>query len=540
MATTATTAAVAAVRLALIASALGIARPAVASQLRQDPALDRAFHDLWGAHDASGAAAAAGEILATGAPVGQVYQGLRAGRTYSARVPKGRLILVRRDSAEEDHRYVLVVPSTYDPAVPSPVRFYLHGGVNTEDRDMGERWDFDRFSAAGELTVFPSAWRGAMWWHENQVDNLLAILADLKRTYNVDENRVTVVGVSDGGSGAFFLADKVPTPLAAAVSLIGSAGILANPQLLPAGPLYVPNLRNVPLYVVNGSLDPLYPVAEMVPYIALFQAAGADLTFRPLAGSGHDLRWWPEEAPNINRFLQAHGRNPYPDRITWETDRVDRWNRAFWLVIDQLGSAPGEVRFPRFDSIVPLPALPSLGVRADPSSDHGVRILVVELGSLAARAGLIARDLIVEVDGVPTPTVRALLDATQGIDWGDTLALTVERDRLRGQVLVPLAPRPDPDSIKPTLAFPRPPGTGHVELERHGNVITVQCEGVRRYSLLLSPDRIDFSQPVRVITNGRVSFDGVVTEQATTMLRWWLRDQDRRMLFTAELQVQVP
>ena len=31
-------------------------------------------------------------------------------------------------------------------------------------------------------------------------------------------------------------------------------------------------------------------------------------------------------------FVREHPRNPYPERITWETERTDIHNRAGWLV----------------------------------------------------------------------------------------------------------------------------------------------------------------------------------------------------------------
>jgi cephalosporin-C deacetylase-like acetyl esterase len=36
----------------------------------------------------------------------------------------------------------------------------------------------------------------------------------IKRTYNVDENRVVVAGVSDGGTGAYYVAMRDTTPYA--------------------------------------------------------------------------------------------------------------------------------------------------------------------------------------------------------------------------------------------------------------------------------------------------------------------------------------
>ena len=53
--------------------------------------------------------------------------------------------------------------------------------------------------------------------------------------------------------------------------------------------------------------------------------------------SDHNTEWWPEERAGFEAFVDDHPRDPLPDTLTWETERVDRYNRAHWLVIDRLG-----------------------------------------------------------------------------------------------------------------------------------------------------------------------------------------------------------
>jgi poly(3-hydroxybutyrate) depolymerase len=516
----------------LVATAQGL-------QANSNPALDHAVRSFWESASEKDARSAAEEISNTGAEPDTILQRLSAGRVYSARVSKGRLNLEYRTSDGQNHRYTLVVPSTYDPAVPMPLRFYLHGRVDTENKNSGSLWDFERFPPGEGLAVYPSAWRGAMWWHQSQLDNILGILAELKRTYNIDENRIHVVGVSDGGTGAYFLAFKAPTPFAGFIPLIGHAGVLANPRQGALGPFYIPNLRNSPFFAVNGALDPLYPVREVAPYVALYRQAGVDFVFRPRAEAGHDLRWWPEVAGAVDSFIKAHPRNPFPERISWETESTERFNRVFWLTIDQMGHVKGETTFPPLDSITPPKPEPNLGVRADPTSAQGVRLLSVELGSLAGAAGLLAGDRITSANGRPTPTVPALLDASRGVSWGDSLLLTIQRDGITRRIRLVFGQPPDSTSPGRALAFPRPYPTGRVELEKRGNEVEVRTNGVRRYTLLLSPRQFNLDQPIKVVTNGKVSFEGMVRRSSDTLLEWAIRDRDRTMLYLAQLTITL-
>jgi hypothetical protein len=82
--------------------------------------------------------------------------------------------------------------------------------------------------------------------------------------------------------------------------------------------------------------------------------------------------------------------------------------------------------------------------------------------------------------------------------------------------------------------------SGRVDLARSGNTVTASTRGVAEFTLLLSPDAFDFSKPVKVEANGRVVFNGRVEPSVETLLKWAARDNDRTMLFTAELTVKLP
>jgi hypothetical protein len=81
--------------------------------------------------------------------------------------------------------------------------------------------------------------------------------------------------------------------------------------------------------------------------------------------------------------------------------------------------------------------------------------------------------------------------------------------------------------------------SGRVDLVRTGNTVTATTKGVAEFTLLLSPDAFDLAQPVTVVANGRTVFDGRVEPSVTTLLKWAARDNDRTMLFTAELHIRL-
>ena len=200
--------------------------------------------------------------------------------------------------------------------------------------------------------------------------------------------------------------------------------------------MHLANLTNKPLFIVSGETDRLYPARLMAAFLPNFESAGVDFVFTVKPG-GHNTRWWPEEEENIERFITTHPRDPHPERILWATERTDRYNRAHWVMIDEIGPIPGD---------------------ADRS----------------ALAGLTA-------DG-------------QG---------------------------------------------GIVDAVRDGNTVMVDSYHVQRLTVLISPDVFDMSSPIRVIANGDVAFEGIVRPSVETLRKWAARDEDRSMLYAAEVTVEL-
>jgi hypothetical protein len=95
-------------------------------------------------------------------------------------------------------------------------------------------------------------------------------------------------------------------------------------------------------------------------------------------------------------------------------------------------------------------------------------------------------------------------------------------------------------SYPPRQLFDRPVPSGRVDLTRQGNTIRATTRGVREFTLLLSPDQFDFSKPVTVAANGRTVFSGRVQKDLRTLVKWAAADNDRTMLFAAEVHIDLP
>lgn len=403
--------------------------------LSAQSAVDAAFKQFWDARSPQEAATEGSAVVKSGVAFDDAFARLKKGRAYGADAPRGVVRLSHRTAAAQ-FQYTLDVPQTYDPARTYQVRVQLHGGVGRPDATPRGNGSIGALAGAEQIYVLPTAWADAPWWDESQVDNLRVILDGVKRTYNIDENRVVMSGVSDGGTGAYYFAMRDTTPFASFLSLNGYMMVLANTSLVRE-PLFPHNLLNKPFFVVNGGRDPLYPTSIIEPVIRHLQRDGVAIDYHPQPTGVHNTAWWPDVKETFEAFVRRHPRDPLPSKVTWEAEEGASANRAHWLVIDK--------------------------------------------------------------------------------------------------VVAPRAQTPPSDANE----FSRLAKAGRVDLVREGNTVRATTRGVAEFTLLASPDAFNFAQPITVVADGRTVFNRRADASVATLMKWAALDNDRTMLFGAEIHVRL-
>jgi predicted esterase len=518
----------------LLAAVLaGLVAQAVPASQAARPSADAAFSSFFLAHTAREAAAAADEIVASGIGFDEAFGRLRQGRAYSHDVPRGVVVGSYRAETGE-YSYTLDVPRSYVPARKYQVRVRLHGGVGRIEASTPPRSGSNgRLPGVEQIYVMPSAWRDAPWWTRRQVENLGAILDIVKRTYNVDENRVVLSGVSDGATGAYYIAMRDTTPFASFLPLNGFIRVLENETTEADGDLFPNNLLNKPLFVINGGRDPMYPTSVVDPYIEHLKRAGVNLVYRPQPDAGHDTSWWPEMKDAFERFVADHPRVALPDVLSWQSGPPNIPSRAHWMVIDSLAAERSDEPTLADVNAMSMPLNLDFGIRGS-----GPRINRVIRGSNAEQIGLRSGDLVLTINNRPAPPGADVAELLRGLPAGQPLLLTVAR---RGES-VRLTGRYVPTRVpgESDVIFPRLRDSGRVDLVRAGNRVEAKTRGVAAFTLLVSPDQFDLNRPVTVAVNGRTMFDGIVQKDVRTLLKWAAVDNDRTMLFAAELQIRAP
>lgn len=505
---------------------------------QSDGAIGVAFDRYWEASTVEEAMDAAEAVIASGVGFDDARRRLARGRSYSADVPRGIVAGVRH-TPDAEFPYTVEVPANYDPARRYQVRVQLHGGIMRPEPAVRGTGGIGSLAGADQIYVLPVSWREAPWWSEDQLANLRDILDSVKRRYNVDENRVVLAGVSDGGTGVFYVAMRDTTPYAAFLPLNGFIMILAQPSVGLRDPLFPNNLRNKPFFIVNGGRDQLYPTDLVDPYVRHLAAGGVDLTYRPQPEGQHNTAWWPEVRDELERFVTTHPREPHPVRVTWQAPGADAAlapgdltlaNRAHWIVVE-------DAAMPRADS--PLPDLNdrttgselNLGARS-----AGMRVTSVLAGSNAEALGLLPDDLVIAINGRRLPEGVPLLELLALEAPGSRVTLTVSRNGAEVEVSGTYQPTM---MTRTEALFPRRGPSGRVDAMRDGNTVRVTTRGIVSFSVLLSPDVFDLTAPVTIIADDRVMFEGRIEPSVTTLMRWAARDNDRTMLYGAQVTVRL-
>jgi hypothetical protein len=301
------------------------------------------------------------------------------------------------------------------------------------------------------------------------------------------------------------------------------------------GRLFPNNLRDKPFFVVNGGRDPLYPTRVVDPHIAHMKQGGVSVDYHPQPTAGHNTAWWPEVKDTYEAFVREHPRKPLPDVLTWEASDSGLHNRAHWLIIDRIAAArpaqDGDHVIADLNDM-PEPPAADFGARS-----NGTRINRVMPGSNAEKIGLQAGDVLMHVNDASVPSSIDVSEALEDLKPGSKLELLVARKNLPVELTgiydPPIVPSP------PRHLFARGVPSGRVDLTRSGNTVEAVTRGVKAFTLLFSPDQFDFSKPVKVIANGRTVFDGRIEKDLKTLLKYAAADNDRTMLFGAELHVTL-
>jgi polyhydroxybutyrate depolymerase len=224
------------------------------------------------------------------------------------------------DSGSQARRYLLHVPSTYDPETPTALVLVFHGAGIGAERFV----DYTRFSSVadreGFLVVYPEGLGERPVWDPSPGSRDVQFASDLIDTLqircNIDHRRIYATGHSNGGG----MVHRLACELAERIAAIGPVSGAYQPSASCA-----PS-RPVPVFAIHGTADPIVPYEGIpewasawaerngcdpepvdVPHNVLIGEkqwgnckAGADVILYTIVDLGHE---WPGDLIDVGQTL---------------------------------------------------------------------------------------------------------------------------------------------------------------------------------------------------------------------------------------------
>jgi len=214
--------------------------------------------------------------------------------------------------AGKEMEYALFVPSKYDKEKKTPLLVALHGLGSNPQQIMRYPALTDQAEKHGYVVVAPMGYNTGGWYgatppgffklkpenlpelSEKDVRNVLEIA---RKDFNIDENRIYLMGHSMGGGGTIHLALKYPD-IWAALGPIAPA-IFGHKEEEAA------KIKHIPVIMIQGDKDFLVPVAGPRRWAEAMKKAGMTLEYMEIACGGH-LDVATKNIPAVFEFFNKH------------------------------------------------------------------------------------------------------------------------------------------------------------------------------------------------------------------------------------------
>ncbi|GAB4031361.1 carboxylesterase family protein [Spirosoma gilvum] len=245
------------------------------------------------------------------------------------------------DVDDTEQPYGLYVPKNYNPKKKYPLVIMLHGAGSNHRLSL--RRVFGKSNANGETDIeatryFPE-WtdvnyivaspfaRGTAGYQGIPEKDVYDILADVKKRFNIDEDRTYLTGLSMGGGGTLWIGLSRPD-IWAAIAPVCPAPPRGTEDLAM-------NATNFPVHLFQGDADPAVKPEGTRQWVKRFQDLGVNVTYKEYPGVKHDSWVQAYENEFIFGWFDQFKRNRFPERVRFATKQY-KYPSAYWVTIDQL------------------------------------------------------------------------------------------------------------------------------------------------------------------------------------------------------------
>jgi poly(3-hydroxybutyrate) depolymerase len=236
--------------------------------------------------------------------------------------------------------YAIFVPREYDARHPSALVVALHGAGSDHRHNLRRVFgldnrpgETDEEASRNELPlpevpaiVVAPYGRGELMGYDGLgEEDVLRVLADVRRAYNVDPDRVALTGLSMGGGGTWSIGLRHPDLFAALAPVCGVTDVRPRIKADERGdydeaalealspPAFAENAAGLRVFIFHGDADPVVPVTDSRRMADRFKALGwlgKSVTYTEYPGVDHHAWQKAYAGAELLRTLAGIAREP--------------------------------------------------------------------------------------------------------------------------------------------------------------------------------------------------------------------------------------
>jgi predicted peptidase len=135
------------------------------------------------------------------------------------------------------------------------------------------------------IIVLPQCSNNRYWSNRDMGGMAAATLDQAATEFDGDDERISLIGVSMGGYGAWHLAVEHPGKFSAIVPICGGSPLRAGDRFNTIAR----RVGRTPVWVFHGADDPIVPVSESRLMVDALKAAGGNVRYSEYPGVGHNV-----------------------------------------------------------------------------------------------------------------------------------------------------------------------------------------------------------------------------------------------------------
>lgn len=191
---------------------------------------------------------------------------------------------------DQERPAVVYVPADYDPDKEYPLIVFLHGAGERGDDGLRQtevgigpaiRQNPDRFPCIVFIPQCPTG----MWWSpvpgrsedKSSGPHITDGIDKIKRKFNIDEDRVSLTGLSMGGYGTFAYGADTAAQFSAFMPICGGGDVAGAAQL-----------ASRPMWVFHGEADTVVPMDRSKEMVDAIRDEGGSVKLTTYPEVGHN------------------------------------------------------------------------------------------------------------------------------------------------------------------------------------------------------------------------------------------------------------